>query len=111
MKWTAPQTQTRGMTCPDLELILHTGSPAVTFQRQTYRYSFQVMMCKALRAPHDCAMVSCSRYLCSIKKKKVPNKAVVSKKVSFKLSGTALKGLDRKRCSNIPVKTNQEKNM
>lgn len=39
---------------------------------------FQVMRCKALRAPHDSAMVSCSLYLSSQKKqrkKKVPNRA------------------------------------
>lgn len=56
----------------DLELVLHTGSAAVTLPRQTPRYSFRVMRCKALRVPRDCdvsAMVSCSLYL----SRKVPD--------------------------------------
>lgn len=65
MKWTGPKSQEWGVTCPDLQLMVHTGSAAIIFLCQTPRYSFQVMRCKALRAPHDSAMVSCSLYLCS----------------------------------------------
>lgn len=66
MKWTGPKSHKWDVTCLDLELFVTYWISCGYFPAsQLLATVFQVMRCKALRAPHDSAMVSCSLYLCS----------------------------------------------
>lgn len=83
MKWTGPKSQTwrSDLSWPGADLTYWIKQQLLS-PSQTPRDTFQVMRHKALRAPHDSAMVSCSLYLCSCSKKS-PKQGLVSKKWSI----------------------------
>lgn len=74
--------------------ILESAAFVLFHSSHTPRYSFQVMRCKALTAPHDSAMLRCSLYLLlSEKGPKGPSFPKKKKKVSiFKPRRTIPKG-------------------